>query len=243
MTTTDGDTRDEAGTGTGTATGAATDFREVLKRKMEEKRTQLGKTEENIKKYTAPSLADKPGADASGAPGGMGRFQNRLGPPTGGHRVPGRALGARLGPRVDNRPGGPGGRQVVEEEKFGSVASKVTGGGGGLLSRVVVDNKSREEVMAEKRASEGVQVQNRNKRMFGNLLGTLARFRQDETRVKEREAKKKEVEQKIEERTEKEREEARMEKRELFVNRKKQEHELKVLQVRSQCCHHLVDLN
>ena len=71
----------------------------------------------------------------------------------------------------------------------------------------------------------------RNRRMFGNLLGTLQRFRQDESRVKERELKKRKVEEKIEEKTEKEKEEARNKKRELFVERKKQQHELKILQV------------
>ena len=35
--------------------------------------------------------------------------------------------------------------------------------------------------------------------MFGNLLGTLQKFKQDETQVKVREQKKKEVEKKIEE--------------------------------------------
>ena len=67
--------------------------------------------------------------------------------------------------------------------------------------------------------------------MFGNLLGTLQRFRQDESRVKDRELKKREVEKKIEEKTEKEKEEARNHKRQLFGERKRQQHELKILQV------------
>lgn len=72
--------------------------------------------------------------------------------------------------------------------------------------------------------------------MFGNLLGTLQRFRQDETRVKEREQKKREIEKKIDEKTEKEREEAIKQKKELFSEREKQQHEIKVLQVRKHFC-------
>ncbi len=73
--------------------------------------------------------------------------------------------------------------------------------------------------------------------MFGNLLGTLQRFRQDETRVKDRENKKKEVEKKIEEKTLKEKEEARKQKRELFFDKKKKQHEIKILEVRWSSVH------
>jgi len=68
--------------------------------------------------------------------------------------------------------------------------------------------------------------------MFGSLLGTLQKFRQDETRVKEREAKKKEIEKKIDEKTEREKEEARRKKQDLYSDKRKQQHELKILQVK-----------
>ena len=67
--------------------------------------------------------------------------------------------------------------------------------------------------------------------MFGNLLGTLQKFKQDETRVRDREQKKREVEKKIEEKTEKEKEEAKRTKHELFSEKKKQQQEIKMLQV------------
>ena len=67
--------------------------------------------------------------------------------------------------------------------------------------------------------------------MFGNLLGTLQKFKQDEKRVTDREQKKREVEKKIEEKTEKEKEEAKRTKYELFSEKKKQQQEIKMLQV------------
>lgn len=44
--------------------------------------------------------------------------------------------------------------------------------------------KSREEVLAEQRQDHSGR--DRNKRMFGALLGTLHRFKQDETKLKEK---------------------------------------------------------
>ena len=48
----------------------------------------------------------------------------------------------------------------------------------------------------------------RNRRMFGSIMGTLQTFVRDENRGKEREMKKREIEKKIEQRTEEEKEEA-----------------------------------
>jgi len=67
--------------------------------------------------------------------------------------------------------------------------------------------------------------------MFGNLLGTLQRFKQDENKIKDREQKKRKIEEKIEEKTVKEREEAKKKKFELFSEREKKKHELKILEV------------
>lgn len=68
--------------------------------------------------------------------------------------------------------------------------------------------------------------------MFGNLLGTLQRFRQDENKVKERELKKREIELKIDEKTEKEKDEAKKKKQELFTDLEKQRQQFRILQVK-----------
>merc|ERR1712062_494897 len=77
----------------------------------------------------------------------------------------------------------------------------------------------------------GKREKQRNRRMFGNLLGTLQKFKQDENRVKVREQKKRDVEKKIEEKTEKEKEEAKRTKNELFSEKKKQQQEIRMLQI------------
>ena len=68
--------------------------------------------------------------------------------------------------------------------------------------------------------------------MFGNLLGTLQRFRQDENKVTERELKKREIELKIDEKTEKEKDEAKKKKQELFTDLEKQRQQFRILQVK-----------
>merc|ERR1719270_1928732 len=101
-----------------------------------------------------------------------------------------------------------------------------------IMSRVVVETqKSRDEALAEENEKMGKREKQRNRRMFGNLLGTLQQFKKDETRVRDREQKKREVEKKIEEKTEKEKEEAKRTKYELFSEKKKQQQELKMLQI------------
>ena len=68
--------------------------------------------------------------------------------------------------------------------------------------------------------------------MFGSILGTLQKFRADETKVKDRELKKRQIEAKIDKKTEKEREEAIRQKKELFEDKRRKEREIKVLQVK-----------
>merc|ERR1719384_1134711 len=97
------------------------------------------------------------------------------------------------------------------------------------MSRIVVEQKSREDALAEQK-QEKKETQ-RNKRMFGSILGTLQRFRADESKDKDRDLKKRKIEAKIDQKTEKEKEEAIRQKKELFEDKRKKEKEIKVLQV------------
>lgn len=57
----------------------------------------------------------------------------------------------------------------------------------GLISKVIVTNKeipSREEALQAQ--NKDVKFKERNRRMFGALLGTLQKFQQEETKLKQR---------------------------------------------------------
>ncbi|XP_040563522.2 uncharacterized protein [Lepeophtheirus salmonis] len=90
---------------------------------------------------------------------------------------------------------------------------------------------SRDEALEAKK--KDTRETQRNKRMFGNLMGTLQKFKREETRVlsSTREAKKREVEKKIEDRSEKEREDARRQKTELLAERSRKQKEIRLLQI------------
>ncbi|CAG9829059.1 unnamed protein product [Diabrotica balteata] len=103
----------------------------------------------------------------------------------------------------------------------------------GLISKVIVTPKkvpSREQALEAQNKDEKFKA--RNRRMFGALLGTLQKFQQEETKLKQREQKRAEVEKKIEEHEIKEKEEVRKERQELFLNRKKKQAEIKLIEMK-----------
>ncbi|CAL8092988.1 unnamed protein product [Orchesella dallaii] len=125
-----------------------------------------------------------------------------------------------IGPRI--RP-----RLSSEDEEH-------RGGGGGrrLQSRIVSSGKekSREEVLAEQ--SKDKKGRDRNKRMFGALLGTLQRFKQEETKLKEKEEKRAQIEAKLDEAAKKERDEVRTKRQQLIRERKLRITEIKRLEIK-----------
>ncbi|XP_066584263.1 pinin [Prorops nasuta] len=100
-------------------------------------------------------------------------------------------------------------------------------------SRVIATPReipSRQEVIRRERVDE--RSRQRNKRMFGALLGTLQKFRQEETKLKAKEDKKAEVEARVEEARRKEKEELRRERQQLFLSRKRQLAEVRALEAK-----------
>merc|ERR1719402_577698 len=101
-----------------------------------------------------------------------------------------------------------------------------------VVSRVVHvdrDTEERKEVMEQQKGDTKAVA--RNKRMFGNLLGTLQKFTKDEVKQKAVVEKQKEVLKKVEEKTEREKEDMRNRKRELFEEQKRKKKDIQILQI------------
>jgi hypothetical protein len=124
------------------ASGAVLAFRSDLEEKLNAKKNELVETEETLKKYVGPLV----GNDVASRPS----FRGRLGPPPqrennprmsldgGQRRTSGRgrfSLEGRLGPKVND-----------DDDIDDSVENNRK-----LMSRVVVEQKSREEALAEKK--------------------------------------------------------------------------------------------
>lgn len=96
-----------------------------------------------------------------------------------------------------------------------------------ISSRVIPQTRelpSKEDILA---AQGDERSKARNRRMFGALLGTLQRFRQEESKLRDREDKRAVVEKKLEEAAKKEKEEMKKEKQELFSDRRRKQQEIK----------------
>lgn len=103
----------------------------------------------------------------------------------------------------------------------------------GLISKVIAAPKevpSRQEMLDKQ--SKDTKYKERNRRMFGALLGTLQKFQQDECKLKKKEEKRTQIEKKIEEHEQQEKEEVKKERHELFMNRKKKQQEIKMIELK-----------
>ncbi|XP_058980355.1 pinin-like [Musca domestica] len=99
-----------------------------------------------------------------------------------------------------------------------------------LNSRVIRELPTRQEILkAQCSDSESIA---RNRRMFGALLGTLNKFCQEESRLKQKEERKAQIEKKLEEQEVHERESLKKERQSLFHYRKCKQIEIKSLEER-----------
>lgn len=100
-------------------------------------------------------------------------------------------------------------------------------------SQVIVTPReipSRQEVLAAQGCDESSRA--RNRRMFGALLGTLQKFRQEESRLKDKGDKRAQVEKKVEEAAKREKEELKRERQELFQSRKRRQAEIRNIELK-----------
>lgn len=99
-----------------------------------------------------------------------------------------------------------------------------------LSSRVIKEQPTREDIVAAQCSDE--QSKARNRRIFGSLLGTLQKFCQEESRLKSKEEKKAQIEKKLDEKQKKEREVLRKEKQNLFTDRRRQQLEIRAMELK-----------
>uniref|UniRef100_A0A336ML47 CSON003372 protein n=1 Tax=Culicoides sonorensis TaxID=179676 RepID=A0A336ML47_CULSO len=142
------------------------------------------------------------------------RFGNQDGPPMKKWNQEGKSVFSRLSDPPNRH------RSNYDEDE---VKPRVS-------SRVIKEQPTREDIVAAQGGDE--QTKARHRRIFGSLLGTLQKFCQEESRLKSKEEKKAQIEKKLEEQQKKEREVLRKEKQNLFSDRKKQQLEIRTMEIK-----------
>lgn len=147
--------------------------------------------------------------------GGNRRFNNSDGPPAKKWNSDGKSVFSRLSD--------PPNRNRYNNDDEDEVKPRVS-------SRVIKEQPTREDIVAAQGGDE--QTKARHRRIFGSLLGTLQKFCQEESRLKGKEEKKAQIEKKLEEQQKKEREVLRKEKQSLFSDRKRQQLEIRAMEIK-----------
>ena len=120
---------------------SVTDFRNLIEEKLKAKQDALGQTEAHLKKFSIIRELNNRGGGRGG-----GSVRGRLGPPPRNSNSNRQPLGSRLGPRLSN---------VQDEDDLDM--EKV-----GVMSRVVVEKKSRDDALAE----EGQKMDKKEKQVI-----------------------------------------------------------------------------
>jgi len=214
-----------------------------LKHELDRTRENLRDTDATIEKLTGrPAFANRPFARRGGPPrlvggetagrgrGGTSSLFSLAGYDDAGPPPAKRVAGAfgRLGlPVASQRL--VAGRRARDEDEDDELPHKPS-----LQSSVIAtprDTKSREDAIAQQQSGAGGKGGTaRNRRMFGLLLGTLVKFKEDE-RTKEQQAeKRKAVELRLEEKQREERDRLKRERFQLFSDRRRHQAKLRALE-------------
>ncbi|KAJ8045655.1 Pinin [Holothuria leucospilota] len=226
----------------------------LIQQKLEKTKERLEDVDENIRKLTGRNVEmwSRPSGDqrrvsiGGGTGGGGGGvasgLSGRLGPRRGGGRSRGQSGPGRPG-RMDTfqRLGVPLKRQNLgsafsrlgsrvntreESDEEEDNEAKPT-----LQSSVVATApvlKSREDTVKDQQKDKKGQA--RNKRMFGLLLGTLHKFKQEATVAEDKNVRRAQIEQKLDQKAEEEKKAIASERKELFNERKAKQLEMTKLE-------------
>ncbi|XP_070377944.1 pinin [Dermacentor albipictus] len=213
---------------------AAVNVFSQLKAEFEAAQKSLKDVDETIKKLTGRdpeefrNQARRPGGPAQGAAaeqGGRERFTKKPGVATGGPPAKRRNIG---GPPLRTPIKAPAEDSGDEEElpRKGGIQSSV------VAAPAKESLRTRREVSALQKGDR--KCMERNRRMFGMMLGTLQKFQSEETKRKDQlqSQKRAEIEQKLEEAAEREKAELRKERQDLFLARRQKQQGLRRLELK-----------
>jgi pinin len=113
-------------------------------------------------------------------------------------------------------------RNSEEESDFQKIKSRI-------VSKESSGITKREQVIAIQSRQNDLE---RNKRMFGSLLGTLQKFRKEENILKSKEEKREKIEKKLEEQEMQEKIKLKQERETLLASRKRKQLEVKALETK-----------
>ncbi|KAK7905273.1 hypothetical protein WMY93_017880 [Mugilogobius chulae] len=209
-----------------------------LQDQLEKAKESLKSVDDNIRKLTGrdpnesrPGQLRRVGGPMAGPGGGRGRGLNLLrrslseigtgGPPAKQRDITGALM--RLAGGGDTRP-----RREMRHDSDAEDDDDVKKPA--LQSSVVATSKerTRRDLIQDQTMDE--KGKQRNRRMFGLLMGTLQKFKQESNVCTDKQKRRSEIEQKLEVQAEAERKKVETEKRELFEERRAKQTELRLLE-------------
>ncbi|XP_060559718.1 pinin-like [Ruditapes philippinarum] len=213
----------------------------LLQNELERAKESLKDVDENIKKLTGrdPTIqrpqrrvslgSSEPQSQRGGKSAGAERIFSlarrgiQIVPDNDGPRRRGGGAFSRLGPRPGGRDRGGRGQDSGDEEDSRHRPA--------VQSSVIAtpkEDRSRQNSIEEQARDRKGQA--RNRRMFGLLLGTLQKFKDESKETKDKEEQRIKIEKKLEEKFKQEKEEIIKERRQLFLERRKKQFRIRLIE-------------